>query len=365
MIKSVGRLLGVDPGFDPNGVLTMQISMLGAGYASGEAVVAKTDQIVGRLRQLPGVETAAAAGQIPLGGNHDGWGFHVEGRTAGAEDPSVERYAVTPEYFAAMRIPLRSGRLFAAADRAGAPAVIIIGEQTARVLWPGDDPIGRRVKIGGTEGEWRTIVGVVGDVRHRELAAPPTLQMYVPQAQFADVYLTLVVRASGDLGVLAGEARRVIWSVANDVPVYEVAPLSELVERSVGSRRFVMVLLDAFSAIALLMTAVGVYGVISYAVAERTREIGIRAALGASAADIVRLIVRSGMIVVGIGLAAGVAAALAATRLLQGSLYGVSATDPATFVLVAAVLVAVALVAQGVPIARALRVDPTEALRQE
>jgi putative ABC transport system permease protein len=189
--------------------------------------------------------------------------------------------------------------------------------------------------------------------------------MYVPQAQFADVYLTLVVRASGDLGVLAGEARRAIWSVANDVPVYEVAPLSELVERSVGSRRFVMVLLDAFSAIALLMTAVGVYGVISYAVAERTREIGIRAALGASAADIVRLIVRSGMIVVGIGLAAGVAAALAATRLLQGSLYGVSATDPATFVLVAAVLVAVALVAQGVPIARALRVDPTEALRQE
>jgi putative ABC transport system permease protein len=365
MIKSVGRLIGVHPGFDADRVLTMQISMVGAAYAKDEAVLAKTDEMVARLRALPGVEAVAAAGQIPLGGNGDTWGFHIEGRAPGPDDPSVERYSVTPDYFSVMRIPLRRGRLFSDADRAGLEHVMIIGEQTARALWPGDDPLGRHVKIGGDQGPWRTIVGVVGDVRHQELAAPPTMQMYLPQAQVTDSYLTMVLRANGDLGTLAGEARRAIWSVAKDVPVYAVAPLEELVARSVGPRRFVMMLLEVFSAVALLMTAVGVYGVISYSVAERTREIGIRAALGASAPDIVRLIIGNGMFIVGVGLTVGVVAALGATRLLQGSLYGVSTADPATFALVSAVLLAVALIAQAVPVARAMRVDPTVALRQE
>ena len=365
MIKSVGRLIGVHPGFDAERVLTMQISMVGTAYAKDEAVAAKTDEMVARLRALPGVEAAAAAGQIPLGGNGDTWGFHVQGRPTGPQDPSVERYSVTPEYFSVMRIPLRRGRLFTDADRAGVENVIIVGEQTARALWPNGDPLGQHVTIGGDQGPWRTIVGIVGDVRHHELAAPPTMQMYLPQAQVTDSYLTMVMRANGDLTTLAGEARREIWSVAKDVPVYAVAPLAELLERSVGPRRFVMILLEAFGLVALLMTAVGVYGVISYSVAERTREIGIRTALGASASDIVRLIIGSGMMIVALGLAVGVGAALAATRLLQGLLYGVSATDPATFVVVSVALLAVALMAQGVPVARAMRVDPTVALRQE
>jgi len=232
-------------------------------------------------------------------------------------------------------------------------------------VWRGVDPIGQRVKIGGNQGPWYTVVGIVGDVRHRELAAPPTLQMYLAQAQLTDSFLTMVVRTNGDLGTLASEARDAIWSVAKDVPIYQVAPLTELVSQSVGPRRFVMIMLEAFGLVALLMTAVGVYGVISYSVAERTREIGIRAALGASSRDIVRLIVGGGMLVVALGLAGGVAVALAATRFLEGSLYNVSATDPATFVIVPVVLLAVALLAQAVPIARAMRVDPTVALRQE
>ena len=365
MIKSVGRLLEVHPGFDPDRVLTMQISMVGQAYRADEAVVVKTDAMLAKLRSLPGVETVAAAGQIPLGGNGDTWGFHVEHRTWGPEDPSVERYSVTPDYFTVMRIPLRRGRLITEADRAGVDRVMVIGERTAERIWPGADPIGQRVKIGGFEGPWYTIVGVVGNVRHKALSAPTTMQMYTSQAQLTDSFLTFVVRSGGDPSALAAEARQAIWSVASDVPVYEVAPLSDLVAKSAGPRRFMMVLLELFGAVALLMTAIGVYGVIAYSVAERTREIGIRAALGATSRDIVRLVVGGGMAVVGGGLAAGVAAAVAVTRYLEGSLFNVSATDPSTFAGVALLLLAVALLAQSVPVVRAIRVAPTVALRAE
>jgi putative ABC transport system permease protein len=364
MVKSVARLLGVNPGFDPDRVLTMQISMVGQAYAKDEAVVRTTDAIVAGLRAIPGVEAVAAAGQIPLGGNGDTWGFHVEGRPTGPLDPSVERYSVTPDYFSVMRIPLRRGRIFSDGDRAGTPDVMLIGEQTARSLWPDADPIGQRVKIGGTDGPWRTIVGIVGDVRHQELAAPPTRQMYTPQAQITDSFLTVVIRSGVDPAILVPEARRAIWSVAGDVPVYAVATLADLVAKSVAPRRFVMVLLDIFGGLALLLTAVGVYGVISYSVAERTHEIGLRAALGATPGNIVRLIVGNGLIVVGAGLGVGVVAALGATRYLQASLYEVRAHDPLTFVTILLVLFVVALAAQIVPIARALRIEPNVALRQ-
>ena len=365
MIKSVGRLLEVHPGFDPDHVLTMQVSMVGQAYRKDEAVAMTTDAILARLRALPGVEAAATAGQIPLGGNGDKWGFHVEHRTWGPEDPTVERYSVTPDYFSVMRIPLRRGRLITDADRSGIDRVMVLGERAAQRIWPGEDPIGQRVRIGGFEGPWYTIVGIVGDVHHQALSAPTTLQMYTSQAQLTDSFLTIVIRAGGDPSTLASEARRAIWSVASDVPVYEVAPLETLVAKSVGPRRFMMVLLDLFAAVALLMTAVGVYGVIACSVAERTREIGIRAALGASSIDIVRLVVGGGMAVIGGGLAAGVVAALGVTRYLEGSLYNVSATDPSTFAGVAMALLVVALTAQSLPVVRAIRVDPTVALRDE
>jgi putative ABC transport system permease protein len=365
MIKSVGRLLEVHPGFDPDHVLTMQISMVGQAYARNEAVVAKTDTILEKLRALPGVEAVATAGQIPLGGNGDTWGFHVQGREWGPRDPSVERYSVTPDYFNVMRIPLRRGRLLSDTDRANGQMVVVIGEQSARTIWPGADPLGQLVKLGGVEGPWFKVVGIVGDVRHEALSAPATMQMYTSQAQVTDSYLTVVIRAGGDPAWLAAEARRAIWSLASDVPVYEVVLLESLVAKSVSQRRFMMVLLELFGAIALLMTAVGVYGVIASSVAERTREIGVRSALGASSRDIVRLVVGGGMALIGGGLAAGGLVALAVTRYLEGSLYDVSATDPSTFAAVVLVLLIVAVIAQSVPVVRALRVDPTVALRHD
>jgi putative ABC transport system permease protein len=368
MIKSVGRLLEVDPGFNPNSVLSMQISFIGPAYSANETVVAKTDQILAKLRELPGVDQAASASEIPLSGNGDCSAVHIQGRPSPtpADDPCPERYGVTPDYFAVMQIPLRAGRLFSDADTATSEPVLIVGQRTAESLWPHRDAIGQHVRVGDADtGPWRTIIGVVGNVRHQELAAPPTMQMYTPQAQFTDSFLTIVIRGGTDAASLASAARRAIRSVASDVPVYNVAAVDDLVARSVGPRRFVMRLLELFGLIALLMTAVGIYGVIAYSVAERTQEIGIRTALGATRADIVRLVLASGLAIVAVGLVAGVVLAVMSTRYLEASLYGVRATDASTFLTVAAVLFGVAVLAQVVPVVRATRVDPCNALRQE
>ncbi len=365
MIRSVGRLVGVNPGFDPAGVLTLQVSMLGANYAERDQVVQATDAILARIRALPGVIGAAAAGQIPLGGDGDTWGFHVDGRPASADDPAVERYSVTPDYFTVMRIPLKRGRLILDSDRTTSERVMVIGEQTARAVFPGADAIGQHVRIGGTDGPLYTIVGIAGDVRHQELAKPPTLQMYTSQWQLTDSMLTIVVRAAGDPARLTADVRRAIRTAAPDAPVYEIAPLPDLVAKSVGPRRFVMILLELFGIIALAMTTIGVYGLVAYSVAERTREIGVRTALGASPLAIVRLIVGGGSKIVLVGLAAGTIIAMIATRYLASSLFGVSATDPATYAAVIVVLFVVTLAAQLVPVTRAVRIDPAVALRNE
>jgi putative ABC transport system permease protein len=365
MIRSVARLLGVDPGFDPDHVLTMHVSMGGRAYADNAVVVAKGDAIVARLHELPGVQAVALAGQVPLGGDGDRWSLRVEGQPSGPDDPFAERYSVTPEYFAAMRIPLIRGRLIQESDRAGTENVMLIGERTANTLWPNADPLGQHVKIGGEPTPWRTVVGVVGNVRHEDLAAPPTMQFYTPQAQLTDSGLTVVIRSTGDPAILASEGRRAIRSVVPDAPVFQVAPLDQLVRRSVGPRRFVMILLELFGLAALLLTAIGVYGLIAGSVSERTREIGVRAALGATRTEILHLVIRDGLGVVCGGLLAGTAAALGTTRYLRGSLYGVSPVDPLTFAAVAGVLLAVATLAQLVPAVRATRVDPSVAVRHD
>jgi len=365
MIRSVWRLMAVNPGFDPNGVLTLEIAMNGARYAKDSQVVITGDAILDQIHALPGVTAAALAGQIPLGGNFDTRAFRVEGRPISADDLQVERYSVTPEYFSAMRIPLVRGRLFTDTDREGAQLVVVVGERTARLVWPNEDPIGQRVRFGGKDGPLYTVVGIVGDVRHYEMAKPPTPQFYSPQYQFTDSFLIVVVKTTGDPRSLVADVRRAIWSAASDVPVFGVDTLSDLVAKSVGSRRFVMILLELFGAVALLMTAVGIYGVISYSVAERTREIGVRSALGATRGDIARLILRSGLATVVAGLASGCVMAFALTRYLQSSLFGVSAADPLTFSGVIVALFGVTLAAQALPAARAMRVDPVVALRQD
>jgi putative ABC transport system permease protein len=368
MVKSVGRLLRVDPGFATDGILTLQLSLIGSAYAEDPAVLAFQDRLLDRVRSLPGVEAAALAGQIPLGGNGDSFGFHVEGPTAAnpAEDPPAERYSVTPDYFRLMRIPLKRGRLFKEADRAGGDPVMMVSETTARLFWPGQDPIGRRVRVGGTSAPWRTVVGVAGDVKHSDLASRSTPQMYLPQTQMTDSYLVLVVKSNtARPEALTSSIRQLVRGLDPGVPIYGVATMEERVESAVGQRRFVLRLLGGFSMLALVLAGIGLYGVLSYAVAQRTREIGVRLALGAAQRDIFRLVLGSGSATVASGLIAGLGCSLALNRFLGSQLFEVSATDPSTLAVAAALLALVAFVAHWLPARRAMRVDPIEALRND
>ena len=368
MLRSVARLLEAPLGFAPERVLTMAVSLTGNAYAEDAAAVAFQARVLERVRAIPEVEAAGFTGQIPLGGNGDSMGFHIEGRmhANAAEDPSVERYSVTPDYFRAMAIPLVRGRLLTEADDAGSVPVLVVSETAARSLWGGADPLGARVRIGGTAGPWRTVVGVAGDVRHTDVASAPTPQMYLPQAQVTDGALTLAVRTrTSNPQLLAEPVRAAIRAVDRGVPVDSVATMASLVDRSAAPRRFVMQLLAAFAAAALLLAAIGLYGVVSHAVSQRTREIGIRVALGATRRDVMRLVLSSGAGAVAAGLAAGAGAALVLMRLMRSVLYEVSPGDPVAIAGAAAVLAAVALAAHWLPARRASRVDPVVALKSE
>jgi putative ABC transport system permease protein len=369
MIKSLARLMRVDPGFTAERVLTIKFSLVGESYREDSAVRQFIDRTVEGVRALPGVEAAALTGQIPMAGNGDSFGFHIEGRMRPnpTEDPSAERYSVTPDYFRVMRIPLKRGRLFTGTDTDSSLPVMLVSETTERTLFNGGESIGRRVRVGGaTSGPWRTIVGVVGDVRHVDLVNEATPQMYLPQSQLTDSFLVLTVRsATDDVAALVPSVRDVLRGLDPSVPVYEVAPLDQIVAQSFAGRRFVMMLLGSVAALALLLASVGLYGVVSYAVAKRTREVGLRVALGATPADIQRLILGSGARTVGVGLVAGLACAAVLTHYLRHLLVNVDPLDPTTLAGAALILVAVAALAHWIPIRRALRVDPSYALRQE
>jgi predicted permease len=310
---------------------------------------------------VPGVATDAAASQIPLGGDGDRFGFHIQERPSAnaANDPSVERYGVTPGYFETMRIPLIRGRLFTDSDRPTTPMALIVSRHTAGVLFGDEDALGKHVKFGGLEGPWFTIVGIVGDVRHADIGGGPDLEMYTCQWQVSDSFLTLVVRGEAR----AADVVSAVRAAAPDLPVYEVIGLDALVARSIASQQFVMALLAIFSAIALLLTAVGVYGVIAYTISERTREIGIRLALGAGAGRVVATVAAEGLAVVGVGVAAGLILAGGAASWLRNDLYGISPRDPATLAIVALTIACVAAGAHVMPVLRAIRVDPCVVLR--
>jgi putative ABC transport system permease protein len=365
MVRSMRKLLDAPVGFSADRVMTVALSVDG----DDAGVLAFQERLLERVQALPGVEAAAIVSQIPLGGNGDSYGFHVFGHLAAnpSDDPSVERYAVTPGYFEAMGVPLRRGRLFTPADRTDSLPVMLVSETTARTLFPGRDPIGERVRIGGHEtGPWRTIVGVVGDVRHVDVAVRATPQMYLPQSQMTDAFVTLVARTTNDdPTTLTEPIRRVVRELDPRVPIDDAASLSALVDRSAASRRFVMRLLGGFAASALLLAAIGLYGVIAQSVAQRTREIGIRMALGASPRNVMLLVLGGGGAMVGFGLAAGIAGSLLAGRFLSGILYEIGPTDPVSLTGAAVLLAAVALAAHWLPARRAARVDPIAALRSE
>ena len=369
MLRTVAALMRTSPGFDPARVLALDFSLVGQAYAEDTAVVDFQERAIEKLRALPGVQAVSLAGQIPFGGNGDCRGFHVNGRMKSntSEDPCIERYGVTPGYLEMMKIPLLAGRPLKSTDNAAAQPVLVVSESTARQVFGDDSPIGAQVRIGDASGgKWWTIVGVVADVHHADVTAAPLTSMYIPQAQFADSYLVALVKTSGaDPLAAATAARAVFRELDRNVPVYRIAAMTSLVASAAAQRTFVTRLLGGFAVIAVLLAAIGLYGVVSYGVALRTREVGVRMALGARSADILRLVLSGGAKLVLAGVVAGLAGALLGTRVLGSLVFGVSPLDPLSFGGATLVLITIALLAHWVPVRRALRIDPASALRAE
>ena len=370
LINSFLHLRNVDPGFRAERALTMKIVLPETRYADKEQRGIFYRELIRRVETLPGVISAAVATNLPLTETGNSVGVSIEGRADPAPDrvPIVITRIISPRYFETMGIPLLKGRAFAEEDKAESPAVVVLSETTARKFWPGEDALGKHIKIGPTNSpnRWLTVVGVVKDVRQFELVVEPKPQMYLPftQANFFEPR-ALVVKTNLEPLSLAATVRKTVWEIDKDQPVSDIASMETIVSESVARQRFSMMLLGIFAGLALVLAAVGIYGVMSYSVAQRTREIGIRMALGAQRTDVLKLTIGQGLRLVVTGVAIGLAAAFVLTRVMATLLFGVSATDPMTFVTISFVLVSVAVLASYIPALRATRVDPMFALRYQ
>ncbi|HXU29426.1 MAG TPA: ABC transporter permease [Thermoanaerobaculia bacterium] len=369
LVRSVVALYRVDPGFDPKGVLTLNINLPSASYPKSDQWLAFADRLSDRLKTLPGVGAVGFTSVMPLSDNFDGRGIVPEGLELKVENGvRVDLYATSPGYLDALRIPLRSGRRYTAADRAGTPYVALVNETLAKTLWPGQNPLGRRIKMYETDlakDPWRTVIGVLADVRQYGLDRAVPLQMYFPQAQQPGAFMSLAVRTDGDPDALLPAVRREILALDPAQAVFDVASLPQRIDRSLALRRFALVLLGLFAAVGLALALLGVYGVLALLVVERMGEIGVRLALGAKGSQVVSWVVARGMLPAIVGLGIGLAAALALSRFLSGLLYGVGATDAATLGGVSALLLFAALAACLIPARRAAKTDPIVALRAD
>jgi putative ABC transport system permease protein len=365
LINSFMQVLRVEPGFDPEGVLVARTSLPKTRYQKPEQYRIVNQQVMERLSALPGVQAVGVTSNIPL---FEEWviGFVADGQDV-KEVRTANNATVSIDYFQVMKIPLQAGRTFTEQDRPGAPAVAIINETLARSVWPGENAIGKRIRWGGWGDELLTVVGVVADVKISGLDADTRSAIYLPLFQFPRPRMEViyVVRTATDPGNLISSLRQEIRAVDQELPVYDIRTMNQLVTKSISQRRFSVLLLGMFAFTALLLAAIGLYGVISYSVTQRTHEIGIRMALGAQEKDVLKLVIGQGMTLTLIGLVIGLIGSFALTRLMKGLLFGVSASDPTTFALVASLLVAVALLACYIPARRAARVDPMIALRHE
>ena len=368
LIKSFVRLSEIDPGFNPDNVLTMRMTLPSGKYKQGEPRAQIYSQILESVKSTPGVESAGATLSLPLGGDTYQVGRSVirEGRPETPNEATNAMFvAVTPDYFRTLQIPLKSGRLFVDTDNFQSPKVIIINERMARELWPGENVIGRNIKVWRDEKFPREIVGVVGDVKP-SLDEEARTQMYVPYAQDGTWgSLSLAVRTNGEPTALSGAVRNAVRSVEKGVPLYNLKTMDDVVATSAAPHRTPMLLFTAFAGVAMLLAMLGIYGITTYYVTQRTHEIGIRMALGAQLRDVLRLVLSRGMLLAVVGVGVGLVGAFLLTRFLTTMLFGVQPVDPLTFGAVSVVLIAVALIACLIPARRATKVDPVIALRYE
>jgi predicted permease len=386
MLRTIWRLGAVNPGFDPRHVLTFSVGLSPASTSSSDRILQTFEQTVDRIQSVPGVKSAAVTTLIPLGGNDNEIPFYVNGRprpTSQGDMLWALLYATGPGYLKAMNIPLLRGRYIGPQDMHRGSHVVVIDDVLARTVFPNQDPLGKSIVVADLSGDLgpetsvpMEIVGIVGHVSHWGLDSDATArvrsQLYLPLSQVPDQFMkgmaassTFVVRTGVDPLAMLPAVRGALLQAGHDQPVYGVRTMEQIVSASIAGRRFSMLLLGIFAGLALLLAAVGIYGVISYTVAQRTREIGIRMVLGAGRAEVLKVVVAQGMLPVLAGLAIGLAASFGLTRLMAGMLYGVKAGDPVTLIGVALVLAAVALIATLVPARRATRVAPMVALRYE
>ena len=374
MLRSFVALQAIDPGFRPDHLLTMVLSVGGSQDAGPGRAPEFYQRALARVRAIPGVTSAGMTNHLPIAGDLWGVSFWIDGRPLPhpGEEPEVAFRLALPGYLEAMKIPVLRGRGIDAGDTAGAPGVVVINEYMAQRYWPGENAVGKRISLdqpsSSSQPAWLTVVGVVKNAVRYDWAAPPAEEFFLPYLQHADRmghYITLVLRTEREPGALARAVETAIWEIDRNVTISEVQTMNAVVERANAEARFNMALLAVFATVATVLSAVGIFGVMSYAATRRRREIGIRLALGARPTEILQLITGEGMVLALCGTVAGIAGALSLTRLMAKLLYGVPPVDPLTFIAVPLLLTAVALAACLVPAFRAARISPMVALRQE
>lgn len=368
MIKSLQQIQTIDAGFNPDRLLTMTINLPAQRYSKPQASNFSSE-LVERIKILPSVQQVSLSSDVPLGEDSSSTNITVEGEPEPSPGSEIRafRHRVMPGFFSTLQIPLQTGRDFTAQDNVESDKVVIVDRSLAARIWPGQDALGKRIKIGGAQAPWLTVVGVAGDAKYFNLIQTPDIDMDIYLPLFQDQVLTLyfAIRSSGDPSSLVSAVRREVRMMEPNLPVYSITTMEQRMTREIARFRFITMMLIVFGLVALVMASIGVYGVMSYAVSQRTQEIGIRMALGAQKSQIFQLVMKQGIIVTVIGLVIGLVGSFALTRFLTSLLYGVSATDPIVFVLTALILMAVTLIACFIPARRAVAVDPAITLRQE